>query len=244
MSLPPFKTLGEVRDEVLVRVGAASAGNKGTRWHAKIESLIRSAVNQLFAEGDWVAVQVTTDIATTADNAYIDWPDNAQPGAIHSLIAISTSGEETPVEPGARSQERNTGHRDSASGRPICYDFTGEMIELIPPPSATWPTIRVRYTAAPNAMMAEEDPIVVDAEAVTMQVVMAFKRDQGLPTSQDDRAEFERYLLRIRARQSTADGFVIGGHRSAKQNVHLRNRVARGQAYGKDAPYTEGWSPF
>ena len=241
MSLTAPMTLGEIRDEVLVRVGAASQGNLGTRWHAKVESFVRSSLRQLFVEASWTVLKKTTTAALVVDDRVVDWPDDSEPGSIISIVVVDDEDNQYQLAPGLRPNERESAR--TPSGRPMLYTYTDGDIEIYPAPTEKYVGLIIDYTMSETVPIEADDEVFLDPEAVIMLTAMAFKRDQGLPTTGDDRAEYERYLSRMRARQGDGEGFVVGG---AKTDVPLRrNRVNRSKIrFGNGAPFTEDWNPY
>ncbi len=245
MALPLTMTLAQLREQTLLRCGYAVTGNQASGVAPMVNSMIAGSERELFSEFDWLNAQKRTSVTLAEDDEVVDWPDDCEPGEIRSIWVVrAETGEMSDVMPGVLLTERNSSdHTDSASGRPLLYEYMEQQIYLKPRASADYTSLVITYKLAP-ALVQEDDRCVVDSELLIQRSVMKFKEYLGLPIGQIEVANHERYLARLRASNSQKDGFTMGGHKSWRTEVQKRNRIAKDKRIGDGVEYTEGWNPF
>lgn len=243
MSLPLTKTLAELRSEVLLRCGYSIEGNQSAAVAPLVSSLVAGSERELFMECTWLQAQRRTLITLTADSNVVDWPDDAEPGEIDSVVVIrADTGELSEVQPGTLLNERNSG-ANGESGRPVVYEYMDKTIYLQPAPSSDYAQLEITYKLAPR-LVQEADRCLVDSELLIQRATMKFKEYLGLPLGAIEMANHERYLARLRASNSQKNGYTMAGNKSWRTDVQKRNRVTKNDRYGSGSAYTEGWNPW
>lgn len=226
MALPLNPTFGQIRNEVLLRCGYSTEGNQAAGVIPVCDSYIAGAEKQLFLESEWLKAEKRLEIELTEDVNVVDWPDETEPGEIISITVIKVDDEGVshryPMEPGARLQERDV---STESGMPAVYEYKDEVIYIYPPPSADYTILEVDYRAAPS-LVNENDRTIVDGELLTQLAVFQMKEYLGLPIGPVELRNHERYLARVRAKNSQRSGIQLGGHRARATYPRKKNRVS------------------
>lgn len=232
MTLPLNPTLGQLRNEVLLRCGYSTTGNQAAGVIPVTDSYIAGSEKELFYECEWLKAAKRTSAELTVDVNVVDWPDDVAPGEILAIVVLKTNEDGTisrfPVGPGARLQERDSAVTDLEpnNGQPAVYELIDEVIYIYPRPSALYTSLEIDYRIQPS-LIQEGDRTLVDGELLVQRAVFKLKEYLALPVGQKEVADHERYLARLRAANSSRDGIVLGGHRSWKSYPQLKNRVSQ-----------------
>jgi hypothetical protein len=243
MSLPMTKTLGQLREQVLLRCGYATTGNQSAAVAPLVNSFLIGSERELFDEVEWLNAQRRTTVTLTADVNTVDWPDDSEPGEIQGVWVVrADNGRISEVMPGLYLNERDDAE-NGESGRPILYEFMDQAITLEPAPSSDYTSLAITYRLAPS-MVQENDTCLVDPEILIQRATFKFREYLGLPIGNVELGNHERYLARLRSSNAQKGGLVLGGHKSWRTDTHKRNRVARDSSIGSGSAYTSEWSPF
>lgn len=246
MALSLTPSLQETREEVLTRNGYATSGNKAANVQALVDSFIRAAQRELFVRMNWTMNQKRTSITFITGQQLYDWPDDLEPGDIRTITVVHENGREYDVKMGLRTNERDSSRTAGVvdEGRPVLATYVDKMLEFWPAPSSHYLTATIDYSLGSAALVDDAQRLVVDGEACIQLATMKFKRHLGLDVQPADVATFERYLVDLQARQSTGEGFQLGGHQSFRQAVQKVNRVAAQRRNGDGQPFSTEWNPW
>lgn len=85
MSLPLKRTLGDIRSDIQIRLGFGMAGQAGVVNSPLIDSMIRSAQNQLYEQFDWMELKAVEERQTGAEQQFYDYPSDCN---IERIIGI------------------------------------------------------------------------------------------------------------------------------------------------------------
>ncbi len=231
MVLPLNPTLGQLRNEVLLRCGYSTTGNQAAGVVPVTDSYIAGSEKELFYECEWLKAVRRTSVSLTEGSNVVDWPDDAAPGEITlvAVLKVADDGAESRWEvlPGARLQERDAGQASTDEdrwGQPGVYELVDDVVYIYPPPSEFFTALEIDYRLAPS-LIQEDDRTSVDGELLVQRAVFKLKEYLALPIGQKEVADHERYLARLRASNSQRDGIQIGGHKSHKLMPHKKNRL-------------------
>ncbi len=246
MALSLTPTLQETREEVLTRNGYATSGNKAANVQALVDSFVRAAQRELFVRMNWTMNQKRATLPLIQGQQQYDWPDDVEPGDIRTITVTHTNGHEYDVGMGLRTNERDASRTDGVvdEGRPVLATYVDKMIEFWPAPSAEYLIATIDYSIGSSVLVDDADRLVVDGEACIQLATMKFKRHLGIDVARDDVATFERYLTDLQSRQSTGEGFQLGGHQSFRNAVQKVNRVAAQRRNGNGQPFSTEWNPW
>lgn len=246
MALSLTPTLVDTRQEVLTRAGYATSGNKAAAVAGLVDSLIRASHRELFVRMNWTMNQVRVSLPLITGEQRYDWPDDAEPGDIRTITVVHTNGAEYIVGMGLRTHERDSSRTDGvvSEGRPVLATYVDKIIEFWPAPSADYVSATIDYSVGQPALVDDGERLVVDGEACIQLAVMKFKRHLGIEVPREDVATFERYLNDLSVRQSTGEGFQLGGHQSMRTAVQRVNRVAQSRFLGNGQPFSTDWNPW
>ncbi len=233
MSLSPAPTLGEIRQEVLIRCGMATTGTLPQDQQQVVDSKIRSAQRQLFTNSWWSRIRQRTDIALITGTSIYDWPDAVSPETITDVQVVRLSdGKEYRVDQGIRSHERNTAST-STNSCPTQFEYIDGTIKLYPAPdAAVWGLLRITSYGDIPAFIDDAERTVVDPEALIQFAELLLKQHYEMPGVGGLEKQLEKYLGNIRARQSTKEGLSLTGRQSILMRPKPDNRIARNRGGG------------
>ncbi len=231
MVLPLNPTLGQLRNEVLLRCGYSTTGNQAAGVTPVTDSYIAGSEKELFYECEWLKAIKRTSVALIEGETTVDWPDDAAPGEITlvAVVKVADDGTESrwEVQPGARLQERDAGQESTDEdrwGQPGVYELVDDVIYIYPAASELFTSLEIDYRLAPSLIQAS-DRTAVDGELLVQRAVFKLKEYLALPIGQKEVMDHERYLARLRAANSQRDGIQLGGHKSWKVYPTSKNRL-------------------
>jgi hypothetical protein len=238
--LPP--TLGEIRAAVLDRCGLSTEGNIPRNVQGVIDERIRSAQNQLYESFPWLMTYTQRVIPLIDAQAVYDIPDDTEQAKIQ-FISVRRANDQYlyDLEPGIRPMEMNTVLNES-KGMPLRYMFRDQSFFIAPAPDATlYDALVLEYYQIPNSLIEDDQRVVVDGECMKMLAEILVKAHFGGQDTTRFERDLEKHIYRIRAKQSSGDGFQMGGRQSMIGRPQRRNRFT---LTGYAAPNWQDWRPW
>jgi hypothetical protein len=244
MSVALQPTLGELRHETLNRCGLATEGNVPRTIQDIIDSRIRSAQKQLYELFPWLATYVTGTITLANGVGDYDIPDDTEPGKI-TFVALNriSDGWVVELERGIRPAEMNYYAQAMTKGSmPLRFDFIDNVLRIAPVPDTTYyDVLKIAYFQTPPKMVEDSERAVVDGEALLMLTEILVKEHFGGQATEKLAAALDRYVDRVKMKQSNGEGFQMGGHQSLVGKTQKRNRFAWS---GIQANTWRDWRPW
>ncbi len=195
MALPLKRTLGEVRADIQGRLGFGMAGQAGVVNSSLIDSMIRSAQNQLYVHFDFLEMKKVHERITGTDQAFYDYPADCNLDRIIEM-GVLYSGRYWKLEEGISLEDRSS----SSSGNvPMKYERR-DQYELWPVPANNSYTIRTEYIKVLSPLVSNSDRISLPDEAVYLHALSAAKSHYRQPDAQVYANQLTAYLDKIKAK--------------------------------------------
>lgn len=192
--LPLKRTLGDIRSDIQIRLGFGMAGQAGIVNSALIDSMIRSAQNQLYEQYDWLELKGVEERATGSNQALYDYPADCN---VERPVTFSIlwGGRYIPLKEGISVYDRGT----NAGSIPMKYERR-EQYELWPVPQSNDLTIRIEYIKTLSPLVVDTDRVSLNSEAVFLHALANAKAHYRQPDSQTYASQLDSLLSRIKAR--------------------------------------------
>jgi len=193
------KTLGEIRSDILVRLGFGAGGSAAITNSTLIDSFIRDAQYQLYNQFDWKELIKYNDVSTGVDQSLYDYPDDCN---IERVMSVEVKESDTwyPLKEGIIMDMRS--HMEA--GRPCRYERF-EQMEVWPPADLSTYTLRVWYVKALPNLVADNDRMVIDSNLVFLHALTAAKSHYRQPDASIYSGQLEALLNRLRAKNRTSE---------------------------------------
>ena len=194
MALPLQRTLGELRSDIQVRLGFGMAGQSGVVNAPLIDSMLRSAQNQLYEQFDLSELRKVETRLTGQNQQFYDYPADCNVARMTGLF-INWSGQFHELHEGIETLNRQL----PASTIPLRYERR-DQIELWPVPQAQY-TFRIEYIKMLGAFVANSDRCTLPDEIVYLHALTNAKAHYRQPDSKEYASQLEAMMVRIKARQ-------------------------------------------
>lgn len=213
MAYPVQPTLSELRDAVLAACGISRDGADPTHLIPAVNTRIRQAQAIIHAEYPWLVHYVERQFDVHGESDY-DIPDDMDPGRVQDVaLRVEKTGEYEPLA-------RATALADVPrwkDGKAHRYDLIDQIMRIYPAPDPqVYDKLLVRYYQRPAKLVDDADRVSVDGTAVGMLAEILTKQQLGMKVEPQEWALWERYVGRLRARQSDGSGLLLGGARSVR----------------------------
>jgi len=205
------RQLGDLRAEMLVRLGFGAAGSSSVTNSAIIDSFLRSAQEQLYWQYEWAELRAYSEQTTGIDQRLYDYPADCE---VERILSVHILDGETyyPVTEGIMMQMRS----DLSGGRPRRYERAAQ-IEVWPPADAAY-TLRIDYTQSLARFTNDTDRTTIKSELVFLHALANAKLHYRQPDAATYSNQLQAILGRLKAaqrgtapiRRSNAGGFWDG----------------------------------
>lgn len=190
------RQLGDLRSELLARLGFGAAGSASITNSTIIDSFLRSAQEQLYWQYEWIELLETSEQATGVDQRFYDYPSDCE---VERIREVSILDGETyyPVTEGVTMAMRS----DLSSGRPRCYERAAQ-IEVWPPADVAY-TLRIDYIRALGRFTNDSDRTTIKSELVFLHALANAKLHYRQPDAAAYSNQLQAILARLKAAQRT-----------------------------------------
>lgn len=193
-----FRTLKQLRDELAIRLGFAS--QNGLVNAALLNSFLRTANEQVWAQCSWLHNRRGAELTLTATSQFLGYPDGAEPGFL-TCVSARISGQWIPLSAGIDPEHRLL---NIQAGYPLRYEQNAEdagvaKIEFWPVAQQDTP-IRLEYDARPGAFTKDTDRPAVFDELVFLHALVNAKLHYRQPDGQVYSGQLETLLGEYKAR--------------------------------------------
>lgn len=201
MPLQPLPTLGQLRDELAMRLGfAAQLGHLGAHDHL-LRAFLEDAQKQLWWQFDWPQTYRTVEREMGVDQERYDYPDLCSPSGLLSVAVAVGEGH------GWRALREAMGWQvvvmagsdaHCTSGWPL-YFARREQLYVWPVPRETGGRLRVSFKPIPTRFTVDSDRCALDDRAVFLQALVAAKLHFRQPDASYVRQQLDKLLMKLRA---------------------------------------------
>lgn len=209
----PFRTLGELRAEVLARLGMGAMGASGGANGALVDSFLRNGQRQLYELQDWAHLTDYFDITTGVDQNLYDYPETGtmQPlgcAQIRRILRLETvvNNLYQPVLEGITTGMWST---METRGQPARYERRAQIL-IYPKADAAY-TLRVWFVADLGRFTEDNDRASIDDEMVLLHALTNAKAHYRQPDAQVYQGQLNTLLGQIRGRSFSQDGVYRRG---------------------------------
>lgn len=172
-----MKTLGEVRKEILVRLGFSDTQGHDNNKQL-IDGIIEHAQNQLFFQYDFLLNRKVSDKAIVAGSTSYDFPTDCDYRQIVDIIITNNAGRYVKLTNGISYLDENITERSM----PTKYDVRDGQVLLSPTPDKAY-TIRFEYFEKPARLTQDADQLTLDDEIVFILALIDIKNHYKMESS-------------------------------------------------------------
>lgn len=247
MATPQELSLSEVREEILIRLGFARSGGAVAKNKDLIDSLIRQSVRVLALEVPWQALVKELQIPLIQEQNRYEFPDESSIGGIQYVVAVDNTNRRWPMMSGIRPvSEVPTAAPDAPvpTGIPTLWRTIDNEIEIQPAAGENLAYLLIGYVAQTPQLRVDSEIMPFDSELIVQKAVVLGRIHYGRPGVAEGMRELERYMARVKARQNEPRDVSIGGATSDLLLPVRVNRVNANRAVGRNAVWTDGWTPW
>ncbi len=204
MALPGKPTLGELRAEVLARLGFAAQGAAAGNLVTTVDSYLKRAQDYLYWKYDFKELRRLRDIAVNPGQTLYDWPDDMEPRRLVS-VQVLDNGIWVPLEEGIEYF-----HDTVADTRfhPRRFDRR-DQLEIWPQPDASY-TLRIEYYQRLARFTQDGDRCTIDDALLFNYALAKAKRHYNQPDAQDYFDEVADLLRRLKSGEHGHKRYVVG----------------------------------
>lgn len=206
--MPLFRTLGELRAELLARLGMGGMGASGGANGALINSFLRNGQYQLYVLQDWKHLTDYYDISTGAQQNLYDYPTQGTTQAAgcaqyQRILRVETkvNNQFTTLREGITTEMWNT--MDTLS-QPQRYDRLAQIL-VYPKADAVY-TLRVWFVADMGRFTEDNDRCSIDDEMVLLHALTNAKAHYRHPDAQVYQGQLNTLLASIRGKSIGSNG--------------------------------------
>lgn len=220
MALPLQRTLLGLRADIQVRLGFGMAGQSGVVNAPLIDSMLRSAQEQLYVQFDWAHLR-SVQLRTTGQNQqFYDYPADCNVERITGIY-LTWGGQMHELSEGIDYRDRST----QAAAIPQKYERR-DQIELWPVPQALY-DLRIEYVKTLGAFTANSDRASLPSEIVYLHALANAKKHYRQPDADTYASQLDAVLARLKMRhrgqtvygRRTADNSPYGARPDSSQQV-------------------------
>lgn len=193
--LPLKRTLGDIRAEIQTRLGFGMSGQAGIVNSPLIDSAIRSAQEQLYAQYDFVELKQVHERNTGAEQSLYDYPPNCNVERITSL-SVLWGGRYVPLNEGISLAQRNA----FTNGIPTHYERR-EQIELYPVPDTADYKLRFEYIKTLEPLVNNNDRTSIPSELLFLHAMANVSNYYRKPDAGEYASQLDALLTKIKQRQ-------------------------------------------
>lgn len=188
-----YRTLGELKAKVLVRLGFGSSGAATGAADATVRNALEDAYLQLHRKNAWLHIEGREDVAVAKGQRFVDVPDALDPLKVQRL-EIWDASELLPMWRGLETHHYST---QEDRGLPRRYEIR-DQIRLWPDPEKAY-TLVVTGTQAAGRFQLDGDRPKIDDHLVYLFGLANAKAHYRHPDAQAIAAQADDYLAELKA---------------------------------------------
>lgn len=187
-----YRTLGELRAELAIRLGFGATGSAGINAPI-LNSFLRNGQEQLFSQFDWLG-QIKYDEKTTGlGQTLYDWADDCSPLRVRE-IAVNDSSIWRPMTEGITWDMRSSVQYGSV---PTRFERFQQM-EIWPEPDDRY-VIRRYYVASPSRFTQDNDRATIDDSLVLLHAIANAKLHYKQPDGETYGNQLQAMMSRLKS---------------------------------------------
>lgn len=206
-----YRTLGELRAEVLARIGMGAMGASGGANRTLIDSFLRNGQAQLYRLQDWKHLQDWHDVTTGVNQNLYDYPTagtmDTSNGCARDkrILRVETvlSGQFVPVAEGITTAMWSTMEQRS---NPQRFERLKQIL-VYPKADAAY-TMRIWFVADLLPFTQDSDVATMDDEMVLLHAITNAKAHYRQPDASVYQGQLDVLLGSLRGQSFTSGGVV------------------------------------
>jgi hypothetical protein len=200
-----FRTLGELRADLIRRLGFGASGASAGVITANIDNFLLLAHKHVYEAHDWMRLRKYEDQTIGVDQYLLDYPSDANEERITD-IWVQVNGVWREVHAGISKEDYT--YQDNTSW-PARYELY-EQIELLPKADQQY-TVRIWYIQQLTRLTQDGDRCMVDDELVFLHALANAKAHYRHADAQLYQGQFESLMTKLKGRSWTKKTFNRGG---------------------------------
>jgi len=188
-----YRTLGELRADLSLRLGFGAAGSSGVN-SALIDSFLRGAQDQLYAQFDWRHLITYDEKVTGVGQTLYDWAEDCDPNRV-TEVAVWDGSRWVPMKEGIDWAMRSDASTQSIPAR---YERFSQM-EVWPEPDAAY-TIRRYYVVAPSRFTQDNDRASIDDSLIFLHALTNAKLHYRQPDGSAYASQLNAMMLSLKGK--------------------------------------------
>lgn len=205
MALPTNRELGDLRSELLGRLGYSQQGSQAGPKVSLVNSHLRTAQVFLYYQFDLKElIEVSDEITTGVGLRFYDWPDHVDPMQVLQVVSVDSgagsTGNITPLEEGIDWQDDSY---NTPNSEPRKFERRSQ-IEVWPAPDSVNYTIRLEYVKRLGRFTQDGDLCTVNSDLILMYALMTTKAHYKAPDAGLYQSEVEKILFKMKSKNSSS----------------------------------------
>lgn len=202
----PYRTLGDLRTELLARLGMGGMGASGGANLALVNSFLRNGQAQLYRMQDWKHLIAYEDKVLGVSQNQLDYPVKCTRDQRVLRIETQTSGQWRELKEGITTDMWSTMDTQSY---PVRYERYAQL--LIYPKANQSYTLRIWYVADLGRFTQETDTATLDDEMVFLHALANAKAHYRQPDAATYQGQLNTLLAGLRGQSFGSNGVYRRG---------------------------------
>lgn len=196
-----YRTLGDLRGELLARIGMGGMGASGGANGALMNSFLRNSQWQLYNMADWKHLEEFVEVTTGVGQNLYDYPKAC--ARDQRIIRIETviAGQVVELKEGITPAMWGT---MDVRSQPARFERLAQIL-VYPRASAAY-TMRIWYIKDLGRFTQDGDPATLDDELILLHSIVAAKGHYRHPDAKFYEGQLDIQLARLRGRSFGSNG--------------------------------------
>lgn len=188
-----WRTLGELRGELLARLGMGAMGASGGANQVLIDSFLRDGQSQLYQMQDWRQLTWYQDYTTGVGQNQYDYPDDADQSRRILRIEVVIAGQYIPIKESISTEMWST---MDTQGAPARFEKFEQLL-IYPKADAAY-TLRVWYVKDLMPFTENSDRATIDDGMIFLHALANAKAHYRHPDAARYEGQLDNLLARIK----------------------------------------------
>lgn len=202
-----YRTLGDLRSELLARLGMGGMGASGGAGGTLMNSFLRNGQAQLYRATDWRHLTDYEDMATGIGQNLYDFPQPCDRDRRVLRVETNISGQYVQIHEGITTNMYSTMETQSSPQR---YERYAQLL-IYPKADAVY-TMRVWYIKDLLPFVAESDVATLDDEMVLLHAITNAKAHYRQPDAKLYEGQLNALLATLRGQSFGSNGVYRRGN--------------------------------
>lgn len=208
-----FRTLGELRAELLARLGMGGMGASGGANTSLIDSFLRNGQSQLYRLQDWRHLTDFKDTTTGVGQNMYDYPTSGAMGTVgcsrdKRILRVETNvgGQYVEIAEGISTSMWST---MDTRGQPACFERFAQI--LVYPKADAGYTLRVWFVADLLPFTQSDHVATLDDDMILLHAIANAKAHYRQPDAQIYQGQLDALLGSLRGQSFSQNGVYRRG---------------------------------